>query len=45
MALNRRTVMAEQASSFMSDRIAVNICSDAARQDRDLNERVAEEMG
>lgn len=37
--------MAKQALSFMQDGIAANICSDAARRERDLDEWVPEEMG
>ena len=45
MALNWRTTVAEQASSFMRDWIAANIRSDPVQQERDLAEWAADEIG
>jgi hypothetical protein len=44
VAPNRRTVVAEQASSFMRDWIAANIRNDPTRRDNGLGERVAQEI-
>ena len=45
MVFSWRTIVAEQASSFMRDWIAANIHSDPAHRKRDLTEWAADEIG